>query len=57
MVISDSRKQQILHDLVVTDAFERFLASKFPHNKVRLVSQNPNFAAACADDLSRMSFT
>ena len=32
--ISDQDKQQILEDLVVSDAFEQFLANKFPKNKV-----------------------
>ena len=33
--ISSQDKQQILEDLVVSDAFEQFLANKFPKNKVR----------------------
>ncbi len=34
--ISNQDKQQILEDLVVSDAFEQFLANKFPKNKVNL---------------------
>ena len=32
--VTTSEKQQILHDLLVSDAFEHFLATKFPNNKV-----------------------
>lgn len=32
--VPEQDQQQILNDLVVSDAFERFLATKFPNNKV-----------------------
>ena len=32
--ITQQDQQQILEDLVVSDAFEQFLAHKFPKNKV-----------------------
>jgi hypothetical protein len=34
-VISQLDQQQILQDLLVSDAFEHYLATKFPKNKVR----------------------
>jgi len=34
-VVSQLDQQQILQDLLVSDAFEHYLATKFPKNKVR----------------------